>query len=129
VNAGCERTNRAHSVPGKVGKRELRPYEWGEYRTPGGQLLQAMFWHLVDGEPNRYEEQQAGWREGIVGRLERFKLVMKDIRERGLNQRAEQMFVRLSSNKKPEELLADPDARWLLDQLGKLGILQDESWR
>ena len=129
VNAGCERTSRAYSVPGKVGKRELRPYEWGEYRTPGGALMQAMFWHLVDGVPNRYEEQQVGWRGGLEGRIERSKLVIKDIQARGLNQRAEQMFVRLSSNKKPEELLADPDARWLLDQLGKLGIFQDESWR
>jgi hypothetical protein len=129
VNSGCERTNRAYGVAGKVGKRELRPYEWGEYRTPAGATLQAMFWHLVDGEPNRYEDQQVGWREGVGGRIERSKLVLQDIRTRGLNQRAEQMFVRLSSNKTPEQLLADPDARWLLDQLGKLGIFQDESWR
>ena len=129
VNAGCERLNRAHGVAGKVGKRELRPYEWGEYRTPSGTSIQAMFWHLVDGEPNRYEAQEVGWRHGIEGRIERSKLVIKDIQARGLNQRAEQMFVRLSSNKKPEELLADPDARWLLDQLGKLGIFTDETWR
>lgn len=129
VNSGCERLNRANSVPGKVGRRDLRPYEWGEYRSPGGVTIQAMFWHLVDGEPNRYEDQQVGWREGVAGRIERSKLVIKDIRQRGLNQRAEQMFVRLSSNKKPEELLADPDARWLLEQLGKLGIFTDETWR
>lgn len=129
VNAGCERLNRANSVQGKVGLRQLRPYERGEYRTPSGTSIQAMFWHLVNGEPNRYEDQEVGWRGGIEGRIERSRLVIKDIRERGLNQRAEQMFVRLSSNKKPEELLADPDARWLLDQLGKLGIFTDETWR
>ena len=129
VNSGCQRTERAHGLRGKVGQRVLLPYEWGEYLTPSGTRIQAMFWHLVDGAPNRYEEQQVGWREGIGGRIERAKLVWKDIKARGLNQRAEQMFVRLSSNKKPQELLADPDARWLLDQLGKLGIFQDEPWR
>lgn len=129
VAAGCQRTERAFAVEGKVGKRELLPYEWGEYVTPQGGRLQAMFWHLVNGVPNRYEEQELGWRHGMMGRIERAELVLKDIRERGLNQKAEQMFVRLSSNKKPEELLADPDASWLLDQLGKVGIFKDESWR
>lgn len=129
VAAGCERTERAYAVSGKVGQRELLPYEWGEYVTPQGGRIQAMFWHLVNGVPNRYEEQNVGWRHGVMGRIERAELVLKDIKERGLNQKAEQMFVRLSSNKRPEELLADPDARWLLDQLGKVGIFQDESWR
>ena len=129
VLAGCERTERAYAVAGKVGKRELLPYEWGEYVTPQGGRIQAMFWHLVNGVPNRYQEQDVGWRHGIMGRIERAELVLKDIRERGINQKAEQMFVRLSSNKKPEELLADPDARWLLDQLGKVGIFKDEPWR
>lgn len=129
VLAGCERTERAYAVPGKVGQRQLLPYEWGEYVTPQGGRIQAMFWHLVNGVPNRYEEQAVGWRHGVMGRIERAELALKDIKERGLNQKAEQMFVRLSSNKRPEELLADPDARWLLDQLGKLGIFQDESWR
>ena len=129
VASGCERAERAYAVPGKVGQRELLPYEWGEYVTPQGTRIQAMFWHLVNGVPNRYQEQDVGWRHGVMGRIERAELVLKDIRERGLNQKAEQMFVRLSSNKRPEELLADPDARWLLDQLGKVGIFQDEPWR
>ena len=129
VASGCQRTERAYAVAGKVGKRELLPYEWGEYVTPQGGRIQAMFWHLVNGVPNRYQEQDVGWRHGVMGRIERAELVLKDIRERGLNQKAEQMFVRLSSNKKPEELLADPDARWLLDQLGKVGIFADEPWR
>jgi hypothetical protein len=129
VLAGCQRNERAYAVPGKVGGRVLHPYEWGEYVAPSGMRIQAMFWHLVNGLPNRYEDQAVGWRHGIMGRIERAELVIKDIRERGLNQRAEQMFVRLSSNKRPEELLANPDARWLLDQLGKLGIFQDEPWR
>jgi hypothetical protein len=129
VNAGCQRSERAFAQPGKVGARAIHPYEWGEYITPSGARIQAMFWHMVNGVPNRYEGQQVGWRAGIAGRIERAELVIKDIKERGLNQRAEQMFIRLSSNKRPTELLANPDARWLLDQLGAIGIFLDERWR
>lgn len=129
VNSGCQRSERAFAQPGKVGVRALHPYEWGEYVAPSGMRIQAMFWHMVNGEPNRYEDQQVGWRAGIAGRVERAELVLKDIRERGLNQRAEQMFIRLSSNKRPAELLANPDARWLLGQLGALGIFTDQKWQ
>jgi hypothetical protein len=129
VNSGCQRTEREFAQPGKVGVRTLHPYEWGEYVAPSGMRIQAMFWHMVNGVPNRYEDQQVGWRAGIAGRIERAELVIKDVRERGLNQRAEQMFIRLSSNKRPAELLANPDARWLLGQLGSLGIFTDQKWQ
>lgn len=129
VASGCQRTNRTYANPALVGDRRLRPYEWGEYAPPSGGKIQAMFWHLVNGEPNRYEEQEVGWRHGLEGRVERARLVMKDVRERGLNQKAEQMFVRLSSNRRPEELLRDPDFARLLNDLSRLGIFADESWR
>ena len=129
VNSGCQRTERAYAQPGQVGSRVLHPYEWGEYVAPNGARIQAMFWHMVNGVPNRYQGQEVGWREGVAGRIERAELVIKDIRERGLNQRAEQMFIRLSSNKRPAELLANPDARWLLSQLGALGIFTDQRWQ
>lgn len=128
VLAGCERLDRAYSVAGTVDRRELLPYEHGEYRTPGGARIQAMFWHLVNGRPNRYEEQEVGWRTGFEGRIDRLKLVLKDVKERGLNQKAEQMFVRLSSNRRPEELMKDPDFRRLLNELARLGIFADETW-
>lgn len=129
VASGCQRTERANAQPGQVGSRALHPYEWGEYVAPNGARIQAMFWHMVNGAPNRYEDQEVGWRHGVAGRIERAELVLKDIRERGLNQRAEQMFIRLSSNKRPAELLANPDSRWLLSQLGALGIFTDQRWQ
>ncbi len=129
VYAGCERLERDYAQPGKIGARNLLPYEHGLYRTPAGGQIHAMFWHLVNGEPNRYDEQEIGWRNGLVGRIERTTLVIKDFKERGIEQRREQMFVRLSSNKSPRELLANPDAQFLLSQLGKLGIYGDEHWK
>lgn len=129
VYAGCERLERDYAQSAKVNDRALLPYEHGLYRSPNGQNIHAIFWHLVNGEPNRYDEQEAGWRNGLAGRIERASLVAKDFKERGLDQRREQMFVRISSNKTPKELLADPDARFLLSRLGKLGIYEDEKWK
>ena len=129
VYAGCERLERDYAQVSKVNDRTLRPYEHGLYRSPSGQTIHAIFWHLVNGEPNRYDEQEIGWRNGIAGRIERASLVARDFKERGLDQKREQMFVRLSSNKPPKELIADPDVRFLLGRLGKLGIYEDERWK
>jgi hypothetical protein len=83
----------------------------------------------VNGEPNRYEDQEAGWRNGLIGRLERLPLVWKDIRAYGLNQKTEQMFVRISSNARMEDLFADPANGGLFNALAKLGIYKDSPWR
>lgn len=129
VNNGCVRTERLYAVPGRVGERELLPYEYGQYIVPNGGKQNVAFWHLVNGEPNRYEEQQAGWRNGLIGRLERLPLVWKDIRAYGINQKNEQMFVRLSSNARIEELMADPANAGLFNALAKLGIYKDSPWK
>ena len=129
VNNGCVRTERLHAVPGRVGERALLPYEFGQYIVPNGGRQNVAFWHLVNGEPNRYEDQQAGWRDGLVGRLERLPLVWKDIRAYGINQKNEQMFIRISSNARIEDLFADPANQPLFDALGGLGIFKDSPWK
>jgi hypothetical protein len=129
VNNGCVRTERIYSVPGRVGERELLPYESGQYIVPNGGKQNVAFWHLVNGEPNRYEEQEAGWRNGLLGRLERLPLVWKDIRTYGLNQKNEQMFVRISSNARIEDLFADPANGILFNALTQLGIYKDSPWK
>jgi hypothetical protein len=129
VNNGCVRTERIYSVPGRVGERELLPYESGQYIVPNGGKQNVAFWHLVNGEPNRYEDQEAGWRNGLLGRLERLPLVWKDIRTYGLNQKNEQMFVRISSNARIEDLFADPANGILFNALTQLGIYKDSPWK
>ena len=129
VNNGCVRTERMHSVPGKIGERELLPYESGQYIVPNGGKQNVAFWHLVNGEPNRYEDQEAGWRNGIIGRLERLPLVWKDITTYGLNQKNEQMFVRISSGARIEDMMADPANGGLFNALAKLGIYADQKWK
>jgi hypothetical protein len=129
VNNGCARTERIHAVPGKIGERELLPYESGQYIVPNGGKQNVAFWHLVNGEPNRYEEQEAGWRNGLLGRLERLPLVWKDIMTYGLNQKNEQMFVRISSNSRVEDLFADSANGGLFAALAPLGIYADRKWK
>ena len=129
VNNGCVRTERVYSVPGRVGERELLPYELGQYIVPNGGKQNVAFWHLVNGEPNRYEDQEAGWRNGLLGRLERLPLVWKDIREYGINQKNEQMFVRISSGARIEDLFADPANGELWQALAPLGIYADRKWK
>jgi hypothetical protein len=129
VNNGCVRTERIYSVPGRVGERELLPYESGQYIVPNGGKQNVAFWHLVNGEPNRYEEQEAGWRNGLLGRLERLPLVWKDIRTYGLNQKNEQMFVRISSNARIEDMMADTANGGLFEALTRLGIFKDSPWK
>ena len=129
VNNGCVRTERVYSVPGKIGERELLPYESGQYIVPNGGKQNVAFWHLVNGEPNRYEEQEAGWRNGLLGRLERLPLVWKDIRTYGLNQKNEQMFVRISSGARIEDLFADPANGALFGALTRLGVYRDQKWK
>ena len=129
VNNGCVRTERVYSVPGRVGERELLPYELGQYIVPNGGKQNVAFWHLVNGEPNRYEDQEAGWRNGLLGRLERLPLVWKDIRTYGLNQKNEQMFIRISSGARIEDLFADPANGGLFEALTRLGVYKDSPWR
>ena len=64
-----------------------------------------------------------------LGRLERLPLVWKDIRTYGLNQKNEQMFVRISSNARIEDLFADPANGGLFEALTRLGIFKDSPWK
>ena len=129
VNNGCTRTERRYAVAAKVGGRALVPYEYGQYLVPSGGRQNVAFWHLVNGQPNRYEEQNAGWRDGLIGRIERLPLLWKDIRAYGLNQKSEQMFIRISTNLPIEQFLADPANRELLQALEGVGIFADREWK
>jgi hypothetical protein len=129
VNAGCTRTEREYSVDSKVGTRALKPYEYGQYAMPQGGKQNVVFWHLVNGEPHRYQGQQIGWRDGLVGRIERMPLVLKDFRKYGLNQKNEQMFIRVSSFYPIKDLLTDSANEPLFTAFEKLGIFQGTEWK
>lgn len=127
VAAGMTRTERLYSQNGDILGRALLPYEYGTY-AKDGRVTHVLFWHLVQGEPQNYQEQKEGWRNGLAGRIERLPLVLADIRRYGLNQKREQLFVRISANKPLDVLRADPAFDRLLSSVDALGIFKDKSW-
>ncbi len=124
VNNGFTRLKRIHGKELEDPALPLKPFEYGHYEQ-NGTRIDVMFWHLVGGEPNRYEEQVEGWRNGLAGRIERLPLMLKDIRNYGLDMHREQFFVRISSNAPLMPLLSDPEFRGLLKDMRELGILRD----
>ncbi len=123
VYNGFERVEREHGVVNDDPALPLKPFEYGRYNARGGNI-DVMFWHLVGGRPNRYEEQREGWRNGLAGRIERAPLMLKDIKTYGLNMHQEQYFVRISSARSLPTLLQDESFRTLLKELAPLGILE-----
>ncbi|MDR0534782.1 MAG: EpsI family protein [Puniceicoccales bacterium] len=135
INAGWRHGKRVHSGEYFAGGRKLKPLEYGIYERQGegrekGRTLRmpVLFWHLVGGEINPYQTEQEGYRSGIKGRLERLPLFWEDLKRYGLNQRREQMFVRITFTRPIEEMLKMPDFVLLLKSIAPLAIFEGDSW-
>lgn len=127
VLAGWTRKSRDYSVPTRVGDLKLLPAECGVYSI-NNHTSYVEFWHLVNGLPNRYENQQTGWRTGFAGRIERLPLVLEDMRKYGINMKREQLFVRISANKPFARFQDDPDFVLLMKSMAGLGIVDGAGW-
>ena len=123
VNAGMTRTARDFAQTRTTNAGTLKAYEHGTYRNPATDKdIDVIWWHLVGGIPNRYSQQDVGWRDGIKGRIERIPLIVKDACEYGLDQRREQFFIRISSpGRIPWD---DPRFKQLMAGLAPLGIFE-----
>ena len=130
VNYGWTRDVREYFVSGRAVKgRELLPYEFGIY-SKDGTTQPVIFWHLVNGEPFRYENQKLGWRDGLGGAIDRTSVRIEDFKRFGLNQRREQMFIRISfPNQDMEKVWNNPDFQELLLSVDRLGIFKDTPWK
>ena len=130
VNFGWTREARNFAVSGhKIDGRELLPYEFGIY-TKDDTTQPVIFWHLINGVPFRYEDQKLGWSEGLAGAVDRVGVRVEDFKRFGLNQRREQMFIRISfPNQDMEKVWANPDFRKLLLSVERLGIFKDTPWK
>lgn len=129
VDNGWTRVGREFSVVGtKIAGRELRPYELGRYEREGVKLP-VMFWHLVNGDVHAYKDHRQGWREGFAGVIFRLPKRIEDLRRLGLNQRAEQIFMRVSFDGQDlEAVLRNPDFHNFMSRFGELGIFTDQTW-
>ncbi|MCD8284289.1 MAG: exosortase-associated EpsI family protein [Opitutae bacterium] len=129
VNFGWTRTQREYSVAGtKVNGREFQPYEFGVYEKEGVQIP-VMFWHLLNGKPHSYNDHRDGWKDGIAGVIFRFPKRIEDLRRLGLNQRREQLFIRISfTGQQFDAVLANPDFADFMEKIDGLGIFLDKTW-
>lgn len=130
VNSGWKRERRDYSVSGKeIGGRELLPFEYGVYTKDGG-AQPVIFWHLVNGKPFIYKMQKQGWSEGVRGAIDRAGVRIEDFRRLGLNQRREQMFVRISfPNQDMKKVWENPDFQNFMLAIDRLGIFEDRPWQ
>jgi hypothetical protein len=111
VQNGWTRLDRKYCVPFQNAETPFQPAEFGIYEKDGS-TQNVYFWHLVGGEAFGYE-QEGG--HNIFAAL-------LDIKKHGLNLRKEQFFIRLSSNKKIEELQEIEGFKQILDSLNEIGL-------
>ena len=114
VQNGWTRLDRKYCIPFQNEETPFQPAEFGIYEKDGS-TQNVYFWHLVGGEAFGYE-QEGG--HNIFAAL-------LDIKKYGLNLRNEQFFIRLSSNKKIEELKKVGGFNQILDSLNKIGLAKD----
>ncbi len=106
--------DREHAVTRTLEGEKLKPLEFGIY-TRGEARENVIFWHLVGGEPNRYDVQ--GWQSGLAGRIQRLPALLADLAKYGLDQRQEQLIIRISSNLPLEELWKNAEFTGLMKSL------------
>ena len=111
VQNGWTRLDRQYCVPFQNKETPFQPAEFGIYEKDGS-AQNVYFWHLVGGEAFGYE--QKGGHNIFAALL--------DIKKHGLNLRDEQFFIRLSSNKKLEELKKIEGFNQILDSLNEIGL-------
>ena len=111
VQNGWTRLDRKYCIPFQNEETPFQPAEFGVYEKDGS-AQNVYFWHLVGGEAFGYE-QEGG--HNIFAAL-------LDIKKHGLNLRDEQFFIRLSSNKKIDELKKLEGFKQILDSLDEIGL-------
>ena len=111
VQNGWTRLDRKYCIPFQNEETPFQPAEFGVYEKDGS-AQNVYFWHLVGGEAFGYE-QEGG--HNIFAAL-------LDIKKYGLNLRNEQFFIRLSSNKKADELKKLEGFKQILDSLSEIGL-------
>jgi len=116
VHNGWEMMERNHGVEQAVAGGTLKPMETGIFEKDQ-QKVHVIFWHLVGGIPMEYD--LLGWQNGLAGRIERLPALFADFRRFGLDQRKEQLVIRLSSNVPFEQLWTDRGFAQLMDQLSR----------
>lgn len=109
VQNGWSRLDRRRGISIPTLGYTLPPAEFGVY-TIQGQIRHVYFWHLVGGKPYAYEQ------EG----LHTLTAPLQDLAAFGLQQRREQIFIRVASNMPFQVALREHGADVLLQTIARL---------
>jgi hypothetical protein len=112
---GWTRHDRAQWTQCPDGSPIQQPIEWGTY-SMSGNLQHVMFWHIVGGETYSFPQHGAHNHFALFNDFKRF----------GLNQRREQFFVRISSNRPFAEIWNDRDFQTILRPIAQLGRTREQ---
>lgn len=112
---GWKREDRKYSQAKDVNGIALQPCEYGLFSIRD-HFEYVVFWHLVGGKVHSYEQH---------GLHDLFSPI-RDLFTKGLNQKADQYFIRISSNRDLNELWYDNGVQELIFAVGKLGAFAPE---
>ncbi len=114
VQNGWTCTDRESGVSKEIGDTSLKPGEFGTYQIRD-HVAHVLFWHLVGDRVHGYEQQG----------MHNIFAPLHDIVNFGLNQRQEQYFIRVSSNRPFSEIWDDPGFAQLMQDIAALGLKFD----
>jgi len=103
---------------------QLKVFVYGAYEK-GSDSVDVIYWHLVGTEPMYYDLKD--WHNGIQGRLERLPAMFADFTKYGLDQRKEQLMLRISSNVPFEQLWKRSDFTQLMEDISRQFGLYDKA--
>ncbi len=116
VHNGWSTVKWDQDVEQRLAGNPLKPMEVGIFEKDH-EKVNVIFWHLVGGTPMHYD--LVGWQNGLAGRIERLPTLVADFSRYGLDQRKEQLVVRLSSTQPFDGLWADSGFVQFMDQLSR----------
>jgi len=105
--------------------QRLKPAEWGIYSIKDRDTY-VYYWHLLGRHQTHRYEEAFGWKMGLTGRLERAREYIRDILKFGIDQRRDQMFVRISSNVPFSRFWSDPGFQEILKSLEAVNLFQSQ---
>ncbi len=114
VHTGWAMLQRNQNVTRDFDGGSLKPMETGTFEKDN-EKVHVIFWHLVGGVPMQYD--LVGWKNGLAGRIERLPILFTDFSRFGLDQRKEQLVIRLSSTVSFEQMWSDPGFVQFMDGL------------
>lgn len=113
VQNGWTCTTRRSNVEKQVRGADLKPAEYGIYEIDQ-HLQHVLFWHIVGSRIHTYEQMG----------MHSLTAAWQDIFRYGLNQRQEQFFIRVSSNRPFEEFWHDEGFRQIMSDIADLGLIE-----